>query len=228
MNGNAEPLKKWADAGKLNRQFATTLSNFETRMTVAITGIEQGAMGQNMYLAGQGMGLGGWLFGAGTSMVVLGGTPLCKGLGFRFTSPKRQSVGRAGLGAANPVGIDGVYEAFCPPYYPDMGAAVQAVYDRKWGPKGIYLENGGPVPYKDRKSLDSDVPRTTDWALQATKDLCNYIYETYGKFPATVDSMNTSIWIQFHHLETEYYDKFYGPGAYHDAVANHMKVWHNK
>ena len=32
---------------------------------------------------------------------------------------------------------------------------------------------------------------------------------------------------QAHHLETEFYDRYYQPGAYHDAVRNHMGVWHD-
>ena len=28
-----------------------------------------------------------------------------------------------------------------------------------------------------------------------------------------------SIWFQAHHLETEFYDQYYQPGAYHEACA---------
>jgi len=38
--------------------------------------------------------------------------------------------------------------------------------------------------------------------------------------------MVMSIWFQAHHLETEFYDRHYQPGAYHEAVRNHMGVWH--
>ena len=125
-----------------------------------------------------------------------------------------------------PVGIDGHFQAYCPPYYPDMDAAVQAIFDAKWGGKGIYKEEGGPVSLKDRRSLDKLVNETPDWCLDATKALCAYIWETYGRFPATIDPMMMNIWFQAHHLETEFYDQYYQPGAYPESVRNHMGVWH--
>jgi len=54
----------------------------------------------------------------------------------------------------------------------------------------------------------------------------NDIYTTYGRFPAQLDAMHMCMWLQAHHLETDYYDRFMQPGAYHDAIANHMHVWH--
>ena len=31
---------------------------------------------------------------------------------------------------------EGVFEAYCPPHYPDMAAAVEAFVERKFGPGG--------------------------------------------------------------------------------------------
>ena len=124
------------------------------------------------------------------------------------------------------MGLDGFFQAYCPPYYPDMGAAVQAIYDAKWGKSGIYKEEGGPVALKDRQSLDKLVSKTPGWCLEASKAFADYIWKTYGKFPATIDPMEMNIWFQAHHLETEFYDRYYQPGAYHQAVKDHMSVWH--
>ena len=33
--------------------------------------------------------------------------------------------------------------------------------------------------------------KTTDWCLEATKTLCQYIWDTYGRFPATMDPMQS-------------------------------------
>ena len=38
----------------------------------------------------------------------------------------------------NPLGLDGVFEPFCPPYYDDMTAAVEAFCERKYGAGGPY------------------------------------------------------------------------------------------
>ena len=224
LNNNAEPLKEWADKGYLDRARPYALSGLESSLQMIIPGTEQAFMLQNMYLAIQAMGLGGWIFTSSVAPFIL------QLMGFRFhvpakTGPIKPLSPGAGPGAA-PVGLDGLFQSYCPPYYADMGAAVQAIFDAKWGSRGIYKEEGGPAPYKDRQSLDKLVQKTPDWCVEATKALCDYIWETYGRFPATIDPMMMNIWFQAHHLETEFYDRYYQPGAYHRAVKEHMGVWH--
>lgn len=224
LNGNAEPLKEWADKGYLDRSRAYALSTLENSMQMIIPGTEQSLMLQNMYLALQAMGLGGWIFTSSVSAFVM---PL---MGFRFHVPAKVGPIKPLDPSAGPrpfpVGVDGHFQAYCPPYYPDMSTAVQAIYDAKWGRGGIYKEEGGPVALKDRQSLDKLVNKTPDWCLEASKALGEYIWGTYGRFPATVDPMAMNIWFQAHHLETEFYDRYYEPGAYHEAVRQHMGVWH--
>ncbi len=222
LNHNAEPLKRWADAGKLNPKLPYPLSLLERSAAQQFVAAEQALMLQNMHLALQAMGLGGWMFGTGSPLIVLGGTPV-PGLGFRFVSPL--APGTHVL--PNPVGIDGVFESYCPPYFSSMSAAVDAVVDSKWGQHGIFTRDGGPVPFRDSRFLDEGVPVTADEVIQMTKDLCHYIYETYGRFPAQLDAMNMCLWLQAHHLETDYYDRFMQPGAYHQGIANHMQNWHS-
>lgn len=226
-----EPLKKYADAGLLDKSRPYGLTALEGLSNIAITGAEQPLMLQNMYLATQALGLGGWIFGATPGPVVMGGVPeVTKGMGFRFMPVEnkgpRKQPDFVGAGVGNPVGLDGLYEAYCPPYYPTMGDAVQAIYDAKWGSTGIFKEEGGPAPVVERQSMDRHVPKTTQWCLDATKDLSNYIWDTYGRFPATIDAMQMSIWFQSHHLETDFYDKYYQQGAYHENIANHFENWH--
>ncbi len=226
MNGNAEPLKKYADAGHLDRSRAYPLSGYEMGMYSAISGVEQAIMLQNMYLALQAMGLGGWIFSSSVGVAVM---PM---MGFRMHMASQPEGPFKPLDSSAPgrpvvVGLEGLFEPYCPPYYPDMAKAVQAVWDKKWGAGGIYKEEGGPAPYRDRQSLDRVVAKTPEWCLEATKDLCTYIWDTYGRFPALSDPMVMSIWFQAHHLETEFYDQYYQPGAYHETIRNHMGVWHS-
>ena len=48
--------------------------------------------------------------------------------------------------------------------------------------------------------------------VKYTKEICNYIWDTYGRFPAHTDAFHApGIWLQFSHLEMEYYQKFYNP-----------------
>lgn len=221
LNDNAEPLKRWADAGKLNRRVPYPLSLLERSAAQQFVGVEQALMLQNMYLALQAMGLGGWMLSAGSPLIVLGGTSV-PGLGFRFVQPPATSKNVL----PNPVGLDGLFEAHCPPYYPSMDVAVEAVVAAKWGQGGLFTGDGGPTPFRQPQLLEEEVPISPDEVVQMTKDLCNYIYTTYGRFPAQLDAMNMCMWLQAHHLETDYYDRFLQPGAYHEAIARHMQVWH--
>ncbi len=50
---------------------------------------------------------------------------------------------------------------------------------------------------------------------------------TYVRFPMLSDPMVMSIWLQAHHLETEFYDKYYQPDAYQENIRSHMGVWHS-
>ena len=62
--------------------------------------------------------------------------------------------------------------------------------------------------------------------IEYTKDLCNYIYDTYGRFPAHVDALYApGMWLQFSHLELEYYDRFFDPAQYTRQTA-HDALWH--
>jgi hypothetical protein len=53
-----------------------------------------------------------------------------------------------------------------------------------------------------------------------------YLYDTFGKFPATVPSMFLIMYLQAHHLDLDFYDEFYEPGAYLKTHAAHMERWH--
>ena len=111
----------------------------------------------------------------------------------------------APAGWANPVGLDGVFEGYCPPYFPTMAAAVDAALARV--------------------SRVEPIVELSDAGLACTKAVCTYIYETYGRFPATVDTMHLMWLMQAHHLDLDFYDRFFGPGAYGPMHAAHLAAW---
>jgi hypothetical protein len=61
-------------------------------------------------------------------------------------------------------------------------------------------------------------------AIAYTKEICNYIWDTYGRFPAHVEAFYTpGMFLQVSNLELEYYQKFYKPEQFtrqseHDAL----------
>jgi len=64
--------------------------------------------------------------------------------------------------------------------------------------------------------------------VACAKAICNYIYDTYGRFPARVDTMHLMWFMQTHHLDLEYYGKYFRPGAYGRTHRDHMATWHGK
>jgi len=54
----------------------------------------------------------------------------------------------------------------------------------------------------------------TEEGIACTKAICNYIYETYGRFPGSLDAMHLMWFLQVHHLDTDFYDTFFSSGAY--------------
>jgi hypothetical protein len=57
-------------------------------------------------------------------------------------------------------------------------------------------------------------------ALQA-----QYLYDTFGKFPATVPSVMILNYLQAHHLDLDFYDQKLRPGSYLETHARHMETW---
>jgi hypothetical protein len=162
LNGNAEPLRAYAEAGWLDRSRAVPLSGYEQRIALQVVGIEQSSMIQNMALVAQAIGLGGFVFPALDGPTIFGAKEETGGLGFRYVSAKPQegaSEWPPPPGPA-PVGLDGRFEGYCPPYHPDMRTAVQAVYAAKWGEDGIYTDTRIESGLQEREVLETKVPRT--------------------------------------------------------------------
>ncbi|MGC3994190.1 MAG: hypothetical protein QM779_08810 [Propionicimonas sp.] len=190
---------------------------------------------QNLMLLGQSMGLGGWIHGSVFPPYLYADDPAkgWHGLGFRM-EPARQHRRWAPVPASqpNPVGIDGVLEGLCPPYVASMDEAVDRVVEEKYRNQAgfsyanselwsrVYRNADDARTYTDRGSRFG--PRQ----IQYVKDACNYIYETYGRFPAHVDAFYTpGMWLQFSHLELEYYDRYFDPAQYTRQAA-HDALWH--
>lgn len=213
--GNA----KYAESGLLNPKKVMTLSRLEKLLSDGM--LAEGAfMSQLIALAMQATGIGGWVYGGFSSTVVLGGTPACRGLGFRFIQSKTDPF-------PIPVGRDGVFEAFCPPYYPSMREAVDAAIEGatltmdEWEAKGMVKPHTAP-----NSEFDAATVQASPEGVECVKDICSYIYDTYGKFPATVDPMQITLFAQAHHLDLDFYDKHMKPGAYLDTHKTHFRDWY--
>ena len=56
--------------------------------------------------------------------------------------------------------------------------------------------------------------------------VAQYVFDTFGKFPGTVPSVFIMNYVQAHHLDFDFYDRFFKPGAYLRTHAEHMQRWH--
>jgi len=169
----------------------------------------------------QAMGLGGWMFNGIDPFAMLGtsGDPEVPGLGFRYDTNERWPY-------PNPTGLDGVMEGYCPPHYPDMRAAVEAICERKFGPGGPFHPDT-PGPWKDSRKVRSAAQVHDERFRKCVAHQAQYVYDTFGKFPGTVPSMFLIMYLQAHHLDLDFYNEFYKPGAYLKTHARHMTQWHS-
>ena len=168
----------------------------------------------------QAIGLGGWELNGADIFSVLGasGDENIKGLGFRYDTNDNWTN-------PNPTGLKGVMEGYCPPHHPDMRSAVEALCERKFGKGGPYNPDT-PGHWKDSSKVRSAAQVHSEEFKECVALQAQYIFDTYGKFPGTVPSIFLNTYLQAHHLDLEFYDKFYEPGAYLQSHSSHMKRWH--
>jgi hypothetical protein len=111
-----------------------------------------------------------------------------------------------------------------------MAAAVDAVVAGKFGPQGIYSDKGlfdriyagefGAKYLHEASNYPDDV-------IDCCRDICTYIYETHGRFPAHCDTIHVpGVWLQTHHVEKGYYERFFRHGLTEEHE-RHDERWHS-
>jgi hypothetical protein len=111
-------------------------------------------------------GLGGYMYEGIDRHTILGasGDPAVPGLGFRYDTDERWSL-------PNPMGLQGVFEGYCPPHYKNMRDATEALAKRKFGDGGVYNLNTPGAWNDSPKVRGSAAPYTEEFkecvALQA-------------------------------------------------------------
>jgi hypothetical protein len=133
--GRPAGTERWLKSGFLDAARILPLSIVERQACYYVFS-EPAAICQNVFLATDALGLGGWKHCGFLSLEIL------ESMGFRTIAP----YGAASFG--NPVGLDGVFEASCPPYHASMDAAVDAVLAQ---PRPLSLIRcGGPSAVRTR------------------------------------------------------------------------------
>jgi hypothetical protein len=121
-------------------------------------------------------------------------------------------------------GLPGVFEAHVPPHHVDMRAAIEAVVRRKFGPGGPFdPAQGGP--YRENAAVRSSGAQIDAEAIEIATIMAEYVFSTFGRFPATVPPVFLNTYLQAHRLDLEFYDTHFGPGAYLRSHAEHDYNW---
>ncbi|MEW1636849.1 hypothetical protein AB0469_22570 [Streptomyces sp. NPDC093801] len=235
-------VRKWVKSGFLNEDIKLPLGAIWAMRTQ----IEADLLLQNLMLTADAMGLGAWIHASLAPPIMLGDPkfrpvygPM---LGFDWTVPRWRPAdvlrwhvplpAYANLRAA-PVGLrhDGEHliKAMCPPNYPSMGDAVDAVVAGKFGPKGIYADEGLFARIYRGDFGSRYLHQASDYSadvIACTRDICTYIHETHGRFPAHCDTIHVpGVWLQAHHVENGYYERYFRHGLT-DTHRTHDQDWH--
>lgn len=213
----AGDLEPYFESGLLDPDRQYPLRELE-QYVLATNATELGIMGHNMVLSLQAMGLGGWMFTGMFPLSIMGafaeqGVP---GLGFRFQRSDDWAF-------PNPIGLDDHYESVCPPYHSDMHAATEWIVEQKFGTGGSYDPTAaGPYSSDITATAEEYPPELID----AVGEMAQYVYDTYGRFPATAPTIFMRPLVQAHHLDIDYYDAQFGSESYLDTHATHLERWH--
>jgi hypothetical protein len=236
-------VAKWVRNGFLNGDIKVPLGSIGTLRTQ----IEADLLLQNLMLVADAMGFGAYIHACISPPVLLGDPKFVAQygpmLGFEFATPRwrlldiirwQVPLPKVANLRAHPIGLkvgnEYLIKGKSPPYYATMKQAVDEVMAGKFGPHGIYKNpelfariykgDFGARYLKEAADYGSDV-------IECVTDICQYIYDTHGRFPAHVDAIHVpGVWIQVHHPDIEYYDRFF-QNALTDAHRNHDGHWHS-
>jgi hypothetical protein len=235
-------VKSWVDKGFLNKDIKIPLGVIGSLRTQ----IEADLLLQNLFLTADAMGLGAWIHGSVSPPVLVGDPKFTQTygpmLGFDVVTPKWRPMDilrwqvplpRYANLRSNPIGLrhkgEHLIKGMSPPYYATMADAVAAVVEDKFGKNGlfndqalfaeIYKDDYGSRYLAEAAVYNADV-------IGCTRDICTYIYETHGRFPAHCDAIHVpGVWLQAHHVEIDYYDRYFRNGL-NEAHRTHNQNWH--
>ena len=202
----------------------------------AMAAVEEGAMHQSLALMAEALGLGGFTHAAAVPQWL-------PALGFETTSIRfskayglgfivrllMKLLGKADPPIAHATGLrtdarqdQWLVRPFAPPHYPDMRSAVEAFVDYKFNSETGTLTGAGPSAWRSAATVKRGIPKYSTAAVEATAAYCDYLYQRYGRFPATIAPVRTLLAYQAHHLDPDFYRRFYAPNALGDRQREHQ------
>jgi hypothetical protein len=208
---------------------------FAERLVGEMVAVEMGMALQNLGLVCDALGLGGtptfagddeeWFRALGFRM---GCMPASRMLG--LARPLRLAMRLKGddVPMGYPLGLDGesgpLLHAYCPPYFPTMADAVRAVVAAKLGANGVLRR--GSAAWRAGAAAGAAIPPISERAIEATIAYCEYVWQRYGRFPATYPAFHVLMGFQAHHVDCDFYDRHFAPGALSQRHRQHIETWH--
>ena len=199
-----------------------TVSSLETSI-YELAAIEQGAIIQNLGLVATALGIGGFAHFASHPFA------WPRALGFRMQDLRLSRIIGAGrvpatvmrltrqdLPMPTAVGLERagaiLLKPFCPPYYASMAQAVRAFVDYKHAPgTGTQRDGGAATAWRDGSKIQAGIAPYSETAIAATAAYAQYVHDRYGRFPSAGGPFRTVVAFQAHHLDAEFYERFYRP-----------------
>ncbi|MDJ1371226.1 hypothetical protein C7K25_07570 [Gulosibacter molinativorax] len=218
LNGREIPgLERFA--GRLEHAAEPQPISFVDQYSLAEASAELMTSSYAGHLALGAIGLGGWSVDGLDRLSVLGasGNPDVPGLGFSYDEDARWSM-------PNPTGLDGVFESFTRQHYGSMRAVVEALVERKFGAGGPF-NSGTPGAWRDSRGIRGSAAPFDEEMIDLLTLQLEYIDSSFGKFPAAVPSVWIMNYLQAQHLDTDFYDALFTPGAYLSTHANEQARW---
>ena len=86
---------------------------------------------------------------------------------------------------------------------------------------GTFRDGGVATGWKDAATVQAGIPNYPDRTIAATIAYCDYVHRRYGRFPGSTGPFRTVLAYQAHHVDTDFYDRFYRPEALTQAHRQH-------
>jgi len=200
--------------------------------------MEIGAMLQNLGLMSQALGLGGFPHFAAHPFIwfqalrfKMQDIPVSSIYGVGPLGRNVLNLFRKNISVPTAIGLeredDVLLKPFCPPYYRNMEEAVLAFIEHKYAQNsGTFRDGGQATAWKDGAAVQSGIPPYSDEAVAATIAYCEYLYNRYCRLPSMCGPFRTVLAYQAHHLDTDFYQRFYKPEALTRDHLDHFDLFH--
>ncbi|MFI6654070.1 hypothetical protein ACIBL8_00940 [Streptomyces sp. NPDC050523] len=235
-------VKKWVDNGFLNGDLKLPLGALGPMRTQ----IEADLLLQNLMLTAEAMGLGAWIHASINPQIALGDPKFSRTygrmLGFTFVTPRWRladiwrwhvPLPKYATLRSHPVGLtspegEPLIAAACPPAHKSMSDAVDSVISSKFGTGGTYTDKDVFTRiYKEDygQRYLAEASEYEERVIDCARDICEYVIRTHRRFPAHTDAIHVpGIWLQTHHVEREYYERFFVHGLT-ETHRRHAELW---